>query len=512
MTRYGFVIDQRKCIGCHACTVACKSENLVPLGVYRTWVKYVEKGTFPQTRRSFLVLRCNHCDDAPCVTICPTKALYRRADGIVDFDSQRCIGCKSCLQACPYDAIYIDPITHTAAKCNYCSHRIDQGLLPACVVVCPEKAIIAGDLDDPTSEIHQLVARQPVMVRKPEQGTRPKLFYLGADEAALTPEVQGRDTGYLWAEVRPDGRPAEAFAHDDALPGPAVARIAYDVWHPKPWGWKVASYLWTKSIASGGAGVAGLLLALGGAGEVRGFESAAALIGLVFAIVTAGLLIWDLKRPERFWYLLVKPNPRSWLVWGGYILTVFGALTATWLVARWFDLEGWLPVLRWAAVPLGLAAAGYTAFLFGQAEGRDFWQSPLTLPALWAQAGVAGAAVLLLLTVLVRPPDGGERVLALVLAGSLVALVVLIGSELLSPHPNLHVARTARLLTHGPYRAELLGVGLVVGVFVPLVCLVLGALAGGALWWNAVAAGAALIGLWSYERLWVSAGQDVPLS
>ena len=84
--RYGFVIDHRKCIGCHACTVACKEENRVPLGAFRTWVKYVEKGTFPHTRRYFSVLRCNHCDDAPCVTICPTVALYRRSDGVVDFD------------------------------------------------------------------------------------------------------------------------------------------------------------------------------------------------------------------------------------------------------------------------------------------------------------------------------------------------------------------------------------------------------------------------------------------
>src|SRR6266508_3094722 len=145
--RYGFVIDHRKCIGCHACTVACKEENQVPLGVNRTWVKYIEKGTFPDTRRYFSVMRCNHCDNAPCVTICPTVALYRRPDGIVDFDGDRCIGCKSCMQACPYDALYIDPETQTAAKCHYCAHRVEVGLEPACVIVCPVQAIIAGGLD-----------------------------------------------------------------------------------------------------------------------------------------------------------------------------------------------------------------------------------------------------------------------------------------------------------------------------------------------------------------------------
>ncbi|MBI3454166.1 MAG: 4Fe-4S dicluster domain-containing protein, partial [Candidatus Rokubacteria bacterium] len=188
--RYGFVIDQTRCIGCHACTVACKEENGVPLGAFRTWVKYIEKGEFPDTRRYFAVLRCNHCDDAPCVTICPTVALYRRPDGIVDFDRERCIGCKSCMQACPYDALYIDPETHTAAKCHFCAHRIERGLEPACVIVCPARAILAGDLDDPASEVARVIAREQVLVRKPEQGTRPKLFYVGADQAALTPALQ----------------------------------------------------------------------------------------------------------------------------------------------------------------------------------------------------------------------------------------------------------------------------------------------------------------------------------
>src|SRR5690242_9426848 len=168
--RYGFVIDQRKCIGCHACTLACKAEHDVPLGVFRTWVKSVEKGSYPNTRRHFLVQRCNHCQNAPCVTICPTKALYKRSDGIVDFNRDSCIGCKSCMEACPYEALYIDPATDTAAKCNYCAHRTEVGLQPACVIVCPEQAIISGDLEDPTSQIAQLVGRENVQVRKPEKG------------------------------------------------------------------------------------------------------------------------------------------------------------------------------------------------------------------------------------------------------------------------------------------------------------------------------------------------------
>jgi Fe-S-cluster-containing dehydrogenase component len=164
---YGFIIDNRKCIGCHACTVACKAEHNVPLGVNRTWVKYIEKGLYPHTRRMFTVNRCNHCAAAPCVEICPVRALYSRSDGIVDFNNDRCIGCKACTQACPYDALYINPESHTAAKCNYCTHRIENGIEPACVIVCPVHAIISGDMDSPESEIATLLAGEAVQVRKP---------------------------------------------------------------------------------------------------------------------------------------------------------------------------------------------------------------------------------------------------------------------------------------------------------------------------------------------------------
>src|SRR5580704_7206219 len=162
--RWGKVIDQDRCIGCHACSVACKQENGVALGSFRTWVKYVEKGTFPEVRRHFAVLRCNQCDNPPCVAICPTTAMYRRPDGIVDFDSDRCIGCKGCIQACPYDAIYMDPDSDTAAKCHFCAHRIEKGLEPACVTACPERALLVGDIDDVLSEVSGIVARSNVRV------------------------------------------------------------------------------------------------------------------------------------------------------------------------------------------------------------------------------------------------------------------------------------------------------------------------------------------------------------
>src|ERR687893_3068124 len=196
------VIDQTRCIGCHACTTACKSENLVPLSVTRTYVKHVDVGEYPQTRRAHQVTRCNQCTHAPCATACPTTAMFKRADGIVDFDKSVCIGCKACMAACPYDAIFINPEDHSAEKCNFCAHRIDMGLEPACVVVCPTQAILVGDMNDPLSKVARIVNREPVQVRRPEKETLPKLFYKGAHQATLDPLAARRPPGglYMWSE------------------------------------------------------------------------------------------------------------------------------------------------------------------------------------------------------------------------------------------------------------------------------------------------------------------------
>jgi Fe-S-cluster-containing dehydrogenase component/formate-dependent nitrite reductase membrane component NrfD len=513
--RYGFVIDQRKCIGCHACTVACKEENQVPLGVNRTWVKYIEKGTFPDTRRYFSVMRCNHCDNAPCVTICPTVALYRRPDGIVDFDGDRCIGCKSCMQACPYDALYIDPETQTAAKCHYCAHRIEVDLEPACVIVCPVQAIVPGDLDDPNSRIARLVASQQVAVRKPEQGTQPKLFYLGADEASLTPTMQERGGRYAFAEgsrIPTPGRPNVAGAAPSGNEGVDLLRMArtvYDVAHAeRPWGWKVSTYLWTKSIAAGSL----LMAALGPAWSMPG--TMPSLISLVFLALTVALLTFDLKRPERFLYLFFKPNWHSWLVWGGWILLAFGGLASLWLVGAVWKADRLLLALAWPTALLALAAAGYSAFLFGQAEGRDFWQSALVLPHLIVAAVAAGSAALLLPALWLYPADRDDFAplptweLSVFMALFLVIHVVLILSELFAKHPNQDAARAARLVRQGTMGLRLWGGVVLGGVALPLILLGLPAPP----WSSALAALLALGGLWLWEDLWVRAGQAVPLS
>jgi Fe-S-cluster-containing dehydrogenase component/formate-dependent nitrite reductase membrane component NrfD len=505
--RYGFVIDQDRCIGCHACTVACKEEHQVPVGVFRTWVKHIEKGEFPHTSRHFGVMRCNHCDDSPCTVICPTSALYRRSDGIVDFDNRRCIGCKACMQACPYDALYIDPNNNTAAKCNFCAHRVEMSLEPACVIVCPTQAILAGDLDNPGSNVSRVVATQKVSVRKPQKGTQPKLFYVGIEGDLLEPTRLSREDTYLWADRR--DRPAEKTNEGVDLAG-ALAREVYDVPHPAPWGWKIAAYLWTKAIAAGVLLVAAMLLSFSGVTSTPLFNAVCPALALAGLAVTSALLIFDLKRPDRFFYLITKPNFRSWLVIGTYFLIGYGALGMAWLLCG--VLNSSVPaVLQWFAAGFAIASACYSAFLFAQAKGRDLWQSPLFLWHLLVQALVAGSSTILIAGILMEAAPEILRPAAVILLISLVVSLAMIVGEISLPHVSEDVRLATRSLIRGHLSRRFWGLVVGIGLIVPIVLAAL-ALSGVHIAAPIVAAVLALAGLYWFEDLWVKAGQCAPLS
>jgi Fe-S-cluster-containing dehydrogenase component len=181
MTRYAMAIDVARCIGCQACMVACKTENELPEGYFRLRMRMTVVGVFPNLRGEFRMEQCFHCENSPCVAVCPTGATWKDAQGFVRMDPDKCIGCKACVTACPYELRYIHPDGY-ADKCTFCAHRVEQGLLPACVETCPSQARIFGDLDDPQSAINvALKQAKRNEVLKPEASTQPKLFYLNAE-------------------------------------------------------------------------------------------------------------------------------------------------------------------------------------------------------------------------------------------------------------------------------------------------------------------------------------------
>ena len=500
------VIDHTRCIGCHACTTACKSENEVPLGVTRTYVKYVDVGSFPQARRAFQVTRCNQCASSPCTVACPTQAMYRRDDGIVDFDKSICIGCKACMAACPYDAIFINPEDHSAEKCNFCAHRIDMGLEPACVVVCPTEAILVGDLTDSTSKVSRLVHHEAVSVRRPEKETRPKLFYRGAHQTTLDPLAAVQPSGglFLWSEqVRGDGRVVSgspsagqrARGAAESANSSAAALLAYDIEHKVPWDWRVSLYTLTKGIASG-AYLMALLLALLGklAWGSALWLRVTPVLALVFLAITGGLLIWDLEHPKRFYMIFTRPHWKSWLVRGGFVIAGFGALLTGHLLWGLSD-SGPPRALAWIGAPLAAMTAAYTGYLFAQAQARDLWQNPLLPLHFIVQALLAGSAALLPFA----PEFAGSAVRTL-LAGTAALHLLLVLGEMSLTHPTAHARRAAHEMIRGRFRLFFwVGVGLVV-------------VAVGAPWIGTLAGPIALLGLLAHEHAYVQAGQSVPLA
>lgn len=555
---YGFVIDNTRCIGCHACTVACKAEHEIPIGVNRTWVKYIEKGEFPDTRRLFSVMRCNHCEDSPCTEICPTSALFTREDGIVDFNNDRCIGCKACMQACPYDALYIDPETHTAAKCNYCAHRVDVGLQPSCVNVCPTQAIISGDLDNKDSNIAKTVARNQVSVRKPEKATKPKLFYIEGDQASLHPSHTEMQSTYLWSDqVKGVGhfqgkenemggviskgldgvdkkQTPQGVNSNSSNSSSQTSRRVYDA--PSKgllWGWEVAGYIYTKAIASGIFPLA-LILNLTGITQFSlTLMNWLAVVSLLFLGLTGILLVKDLDQPTRFLYVLFRPHFKSWLVRGAYIISGYASLLILWVLSPILNLSSsFKDGIEILLLIFAVLTSVYTAFLFSQAKGRDFWQNPLLVFSMLTHTFIGSSGIFLLIALLNQHLLGGtldnpitnsidyQQFLVLLQSGVVVHLLFIL-VECLTPHPTKDAKTTMETIIHGRFKFEFFLGSLLLGVGVPLfLALVyyisfgsesdLGSMPIDLLMFGVAIS--SLVGMWYSIKIWVFAPQTIQLS
>ncbi|WP_210363903.1 4Fe-4S dicluster domain-containing protein [Bacillus sp. REN3] len=177
MARYGMLIDTRKCVGCYACRVSCQMQNELP--VEESFIKFYEKetGTFPNVRNEVIPVQCQHCEDAPCESVCPTKATYTTEEGIVLVDADKCIGCKYCMVACPYNARTQEHSTGVVEKCRFCAELVAEGKQPACVSTCISNARIFGDLDDPNSEVSKAIVRLNAKPLRPDLG-KSKIYYV----------------------------------------------------------------------------------------------------------------------------------------------------------------------------------------------------------------------------------------------------------------------------------------------------------------------------------------------
>lgn len=218
--RYGWIVDTRRCFGCHGCEVACKAENDVPLGHFiRQTIYHDFECSSGGLARVMVPMACQHCEDAPCIKACPCGALHKGAGGSVQVDYDVCSGHAACKDACPYGAIYIDPVANQAVKCHNCTHRVDVGMDPACVATCPSEALYFGDLNDPASDVSKLQKRlaeeDKLETLRPEKGTKPRMQFAvdeGRPMKKWEPKVPREGASYSseaysvfnWGEPEPE--------------------------------------------------------------------------------------------------------------------------------------------------------------------------------------------------------------------------------------------------------------------------------------------------------------------
>ena len=291
----------------------------------------------------------------------------------------------------------------------------------------------------------------------------------------------------------------------------APPRVVYNTDHPAPWGWRVSAYFLTKGIAAGLVIAVAMAMLFGAPLDNAWMRWATPLVAGLFLALTGVLLVWDLKRPDRFHYLIIKGNPGSWLVRGAWILSAYAAVLAVWFLAGVLEADGLVEIMAWIGLPLGAATAGYTAFLFGQAEARDLWQSPTLVYHMIAGALAAGGGVALMAALVFEVGETAEQAFGwtLVIGAAVLGLFAL--AELTTPHPTRNIEAAMHHMTRGRFAREWWIGGQLIGVVIPVI---LGAImiSGGATWIGATGGLAAAAGIWFADNAFVKAGQSVPLS
>jgi formate-dependent nitrite reductase membrane component NrfD len=390
-------------------------------------------------------------------------------------------------------------------------------------------------MDNPNTEISHLLARETVTVRKPEKGTNPKLFYIDGDRIALNPTATEVESDYMWssqtsgvgkyakyAEQRIDQSPVkEELARQGGNPTVMVgaklhqiepykkkAKRVYDA--PSKgvlWGWEVSAYILTKAIAAG----AFLIPIIGGLFFYNIpdlLKQIGAVVAFIFLAITGVLLIMDLGRPDRFLYVLLRPQWKSWLSRGAYIITIYGGLLTAWLAASFLGYNEILKYIEPFAIIFALLSAVYTAFLFAQAKGRDFWQSPMLGLHMIIHSLMAGFAVFLITSLFLKFNIGLMSVLTFLTVATLGFHLITLAIELTTTHTTDDAHKVVEMITKGQYSNAFWFGMIIVGNFIPLVILLtIG---------NYIAVGVCgiliLVGLAFAQHIWVKAPQQIPLS
>ncbi len=405
-------------------------------------------------------------------------------------------------------------------------------------------------MDDPESEVSKLMARQQVQARKVEKGTLPKLYYIEGDAASLNPmaappnnemvqfsqaagvghfarkaskriktinpesQMNGEQADYEkespedYGVTIPTGGDASAYTKSAWKVVKENARRVHDA--PAKgvlWGWELPAYLWSKAVAAGLFFVTALASLFGYASVGDSFMSVSSGLSLGFLVLTAGFLIKDLDRPDRFLYVILRPQTSSWLVKGGNILTVFGLSVALWIAGYILRIPVLKEIGAWAGLVLSIPLAGYTAFLLAQAKGRDFWQSPVLPLHMLVHSLLAGAAAVAILGLAMNLSFGWDKLLTTLFVGGIAVNLLVVFGELAMSHPSNDSKLAAKMIVSGKFAPLFYGGSLLVGNLLPLALVFLG---GSTM--IGLAGIMVMAGILVTEYIWVRAPQLVPLS